>query len=319
MFVFNIIIIYGLYLLQHQSNAITLNIEDFGAISSFEEPVVDICNANSKAIEIAFSLAHSHQNLDRIVYIPNKRFYFAPIELIGIHHVIFHIAGELFAHSDILHWPMNDNGFAKHQIHFVNVSNILLTGGGTINGQGYYWWWWAISCALPHAKHNDTRGSMLYWEQSENITIDNLSFINSPRFHIFLNDVNNVTIQNFNIYVDVDKQKKLFNYVSNTLSDMDNKNIPSYPLNTDGIDPKGSNIHIINGTITNFDDAIAFKPCNQANIYCRNGCASGYVYNITTYYSVGMTIGSGIVYIYIVYYSSFQLYLLLHILVNTML
>jgi Glycosyl hydrolases family 28 len=37
-------------------------------------------------------------------------------------------------------------------------------------------------------------------------------------------------------------------------------NIPTYPLNTDGIDPSGSNIIIRNLTITCHDDAVAVKP-----------------------------------------------------------
>jgi polygalacturonase len=35
---------------------------------------------------------------------------------------------------------------------------------------------------------------------------------------------------------------------------------PTMPLNTDGIDPSGSNVTIKNIKITNWDDAIAVKP-----------------------------------------------------------
>eukprot|EP00959_Pyramimonas_sp_CCMP1952_P005365 113185-Pyramimonas_sp.AAC.2 len=35
---------------------------------------------------------------------------------------------------------------------------------------------------------------------------------------------------------------------------------PTFPLNTDGIDPAGRDIHIYNISVTNFDDAVAVKP-----------------------------------------------------------
>jgi len=42
-------------------------------------------------------------------------------------------------------------------------------------------------------------------------------------------------------------------------------NYPTFPLNTDGIDPAGTNIHIHNVKITNFDDAVAVKPAHKYN------------------------------------------------------
>jgi polygalacturonase len=39
--------------------------------------------------------------------------------------------------------------------------------------------------------------------------------------------------------------------------------LPTYALNTDGIDPSGSNIVIRNLTITSYDDAVAVKPAHQ--------------------------------------------------------
>lgn len=66
--------------------------------------------------------------------------------------------------------------------------------------------------------------------------------------------------------------------------------LPIFPLNTDGIDPKGEDVLIENCYIENFDDAVAVKPssshdftnCTQ-NITTRNSVVR---------YGVGMTIGS---------------------------
>lgn len=66
--------------------------------------------------------------------------------------------------------------------------------------------------------------------------------------------------------------------------------VPTFPLNTDGIDPAGKNVFIKNVRIRNFDDAVAVKPLNGGNFY--SNCSQ----NITVIDSfvtlgVGMTIG----------------------------
>ena len=45
------------------------------------------------------------------------------------------------------------------------------------------------------------------------------------------------------------------------------------PLNTDGIDPAGSNVTIRNINITNFDDAVAVKPSHRAFSVAKDGCS----------------------------------------------
>jgi polygalacturonase len=62
-------------------------------------------------------------------------------------------------------------------------------------------------------------------------------------------------------------------------------------LNTDGIDPSGTNVYIRNVTITNFDDAVAVKPANRG--YKVATCAQYItVEDCKVVYGVGMTIGS---------------------------
>ena len=68
---------------------------------------------------------------------------------------------------------------------------------------------------------------------------------------------------------------------------------PIFPLNTDRIDPSGSNIIIENVNITNFDDAVAVKPANKGHKVSKNGCAENIlVKNANVMFGVGMTIGS---------------------------
>lgn len=67
--------------------------------------------------------------------------------------------------------------------------------------------------------------------------------------------------------------------------------VPTFPLNTDGIDPAGTNILIERVNITNFDDAVAVKPANQDFSIAQ--CAENImVRDVNVYYGVGLTIGS---------------------------
>lgn len=49
--------------------------------------------------------------------------------------------------------------------------------------------------------------------------------------------------------------------------------MPTMPLNTDGIDPSGSNVTIKNIKITNWDDAVAVKPANKGHKISKDGCS----------------------------------------------
>ena len=65
------------------------------------------------------------------------------------------------------------------------------------------------------------------------------------------------------------------------------------PLNTDGIDPSGSNVTIRNVKITNYDDAVAVKPGKNYYKVAKGGCAQDItVENAEVKFGVGMTIGS---------------------------
>jgi polygalacturonase len=90
------------------------------------------------------------------------------------------------------------------------------------------------------------------------------------------------------IFVDVLRQETLLK--ENGLWDHDLR-IPTFPLNTDGIDPSGTNVTIRNVKITNYDDAVAVKPSNGGRkiATCSEDIS---VIDSIVYFSVGMTIGS---------------------------
>lgn len=68
---------------------------------------------------------------------------------------------------------------------------------------------------------------------------------------------------------------------------------PTMPLNTDGIDPAGSNVTIRNVKITNWDDAVAVKPSQNTSLVAKDGCSQDItVENMTVQFGVGASIGS---------------------------
>jgi len=104
---------------------------------------------------------------------------------------------------------------------------------------------------------------------------------------MFLYDIDSFWIHDFEIYVDVWGQLnlgKLFGF-DFTLT------LPTFPLNTDGIDPSGTNITIERVNITNFDDAVAVKPGSKRGQIAT--CAENIIVrDCVVNYGVGMTIGS---------------------------
>lgn len=67
--------------------------------------------------------------------------------------------------------------------------------------------------------------------------------------------------------------------------------IPTFPLNTDGIDPSGRNVTIERVSITNFDDAVAVKPTSGSD-FSGNCTQDIYVRDCVVTFGVGMSIGS---------------------------
>jgi polygalacturonase len=114
----------------------------------------------------------------------------------------------------------------------------------------------------------------------QNVEISGVKFRNSPRYHIAFDESDSIYIHDLEIEVDMLKQKDP--YLKMNKADESSSSIlksmlgeysyvvdlimksefswPVFPLNTDGIDPAGSNVTIRNLNITSFDDAVAVKP-----------------------------------------------------------
>lgn len=269
------------------------NIKDYGGSTSTDrEPDVRIALANSQAL-IKMITAANEDDYDRVAYVPPETYYFSAIEVDNLSNLIIEIDGILRAHSDIEEWPKDNGGTGLDEIIIRSSTNVTLRGKGVIDGQGYRWWWNSISQVLPNVTHGDLRGKMITVSESTNILVEGLTFLNSPTWHLNFEDCDNVTVRDFMIWVNVTSQKEMLEAAGLMIPHPSGPigfGIPTFPLNTDGIDPAASNVHIYNGIIDNYDDAIVFKPCKNTMKYCT--CSGGYVHDIKTVFSVGITIGS---------------------------
>lgn len=124
----------------------------------------------------------------------------------------------------------------------------------------------------------------------QNGRFEGVKWQNSPSYHLSLVDIDNFTLENFEIWVDAYQQTQLRLQFQNFDLRL-GTNLPTYALNTDGIDPAGSNIVIRNLTITSYDDAVAVKPAHS-NFKIAKCAENITVENIIVYFGVGMTIGT---------------------------
>ena len=77
----------------------------------------------------------------------------------------------------------------------------------------------------------------------------------------------------------------------NDLGKMNGMTLPMFPFNTDGIDIHATNVLIERLNITNYDDAVAVKPCTKNYKLCT--CTENVlVKDCNMWASVGMSIGS---------------------------
>ncbi|KZV86154.1 pectin lyase-like protein [Exidia glandulosa HHB12029] len=135
--------------------------------------------------------------------------------------------------------------------------DILLDGGGTIDGSGQAWW-----DAFPK-NASLVRPIPLTLFGADSVAVTGIKFINSPFWFNLVHTSKNVLFSDISLHT------------QSTSS--------TGPKNTDGWDLyRSSNVVIQNSNIVNNDDCVSFKP-NVTNILVRNLTCSG---------SHGISVGS---------------------------
>jgi hypothetical protein len=148
----------------------------------------------------------------------------------------------------------NATGNPDYPIAATNLSDLEISGSGTIDGNGAGWW----SANPPN------RPYMIYFTKCQRVLIQNVTLQNPPKMHIvFKNSAANVTIQGITI---------------NTISTSPN---------TDGIDLIGTNCLVQNCFISAGDDNIAFGSSSSGAI-----TSDVLVTNCTFGFGHGVSLGS---------------------------
>jgi polygalacturonase len=167
----------------------------------------------------------------------------------------------LLASTNMSDWTVG--GSLLNLIGGKNLQNVSITGKGTINGSGAPWW------AAYNADNTISRPRLIYLTSVTNFTVDGITLLNSPSFHLVPNQCVNVFINNVKI----------------TAS-------PTSP-NTDGIDPSScKNVFITNCTIDDGDDCIAIKSGRVNGVFAPAFSQNIVVSNCTFLHGHGLSIGS---------------------------
>jgi hypothetical protein len=142
-----------------------------------------------------------------------------------------------------------------------SISDVEISGSGTIDGQGSDWW------AAYNADNNVGRPNFIEFKKSHRILIQNVTLQNPPTFHLMLkNNNDNITIQGITI------------------------NTPGTSPNTDGMDIGSTNMLIQNCYISDGDDNLEIGGSALAAYITVTNCTFGTGHGV----SMGSIVSGGV-------------------------
>ncbi|KAK7460923.1 hypothetical protein VKT23_008851 [Stygiomarasmius scandens] len=182
------------------------------------------------------------------------------LNMTGLSNTNINLQGTIRFNPDIDYWTGNAFFIPfQTQVTFwlLGGENIVLNGGGTLDGAGQAWYdAFASNSSL-------LRPIIMTLFQAENVLVENIHMINSPEWHNLVNEAQNVVFTNITIHAE-----------STSKNDV---------KNTDGWNTyRSDNVTIKDSVIVNGDDCVSFKP-NSTNIFVSNLDCTG---------SHGISVGS---------------------------
>jgi polygalacturonase len=142
------------------------------------------------------------------------------------------------------------------------LTDVAITGSGTIDGSGKIFWIWSDKAARSYAPGRLVypRPRMLVLRKCTRVHVDGPTFTNSPMFHISIaNQSQDVLVENIRVFA------------------------PSDAPNTDAVDPGGTRIIVRNCEIDTGDDDVAIQGNSHQVL----------IENLTCLHGHGISIGSG--------------------------
>jgi len=141
-----------------------------------------------------------------------------------------------------------------------NLTDVAITGSGTIDGSGTEFWIWSDKAArhYPPGRRIVARPHLIVLNGVQRLHIDGVTLTNSPMYHLVPSG-SDLLIENVRVFA------------------------PSDAPNTDAIDPAGTRIVIRNCEIDNGDD----------NVAVHSGSKDVLIEDITCLHGHGISVGSG--------------------------
>ena len=248
----------------------SFNLESFGAKSNNASYETALLNGN--AFRKGIIAANSSQT-DRTLVIESGQTYtmLPPGLLSQIINVTIQLNGRINAwYGDEKLWPNNGESLFS----FSDTQGLVIKGNGVIDGFGYSWW---VNVILTGKDH---RPNLIDIHTLKDTLIDGIQLYNAAEYFMNFRDALNITVQNVIIHTDINSNASIMDL------------IPTFPLNTDGIDISGRDVYFRNLTITNFDDAVAVKPLSVNGGKYSNCTENILIEDCYVKYGVGMSIGS---------------------------
>ncbi|MGD0138720.1 MAG: glycosyl hydrolase family 28 protein [Tepidisphaeraceae bacterium] len=145
-----------------------------------------------------------------------------------------------------------------------NLTDVAITGGGTIDGSGALFWIWSDKAArrYPPGRLIYPRPTLVSLRGCQRVHVDGITLSNSPMYHLVVNSRSeDVLVENVRVFA------------------------PSDAPNTDAIDPGGQRIIVRNCEIDTGDDDVAIQ----------GGSRDVLIEDLTCLHGHGISIGSGTV------------------------
>ncbi|KAL0911462.1 hypothetical protein M5K25_019605 [Dendrobium thyrsiflorum] len=223
------------------NDSIVINVDDYGATGGGAD--------DTMAFEKAWKAACASTGPASLVVSNNNTYLLKSITFSGPckSNVSVMIEGTIEASSNTSDWSSKNR---RIWILFSHIENLIVGGGGTINGNGHVWW--QKSCKIDKSQPCKDAPTALTFKSCNELTVENLNVKNSQQIHIKFEKCSNVTVSTINIEA------------------------PEKSPNTDGIHvTKTTNIQINYCNIETGDDCISIVSGSQdvkaTNIFCGPG------------------------------------------------
>ncbi|KAK4487691.1 hypothetical protein RD792_005649 [Penstemon davidsonii] len=221
--------------------AASVNVLNFGAKG-------DGSTDDSKAFQDAWKEACSTTTDVNFVIPHNKSYLLKPVRFPGPcnSHITIQIAGTIVASDDRSDYSEDE----RHWLIFDSVENLVVQGGGTINGNGNIWW--QNSCKINKNNPCKNAPTALTFYKCTNLVVKNLKIENAQQIHLSFERCSDVEASNLLVRA------------------------PEKSPNTDGIHvTRTQNIQISTCTIGTGDDCISIvsgsEKVRATGIICGPG------------------------------------------------